>query len=311
MWDSLVRNDVGKELISDIKPSTLKVFYSKLSKKKYAKATIKYIHELITPTFELAIDDEMLSNNPAKRVKCGGYGEDPVERTALTIQQQENLLEFIDNSKVYNVYGPMVRIQLGTGVRAGELLGLTRDDIDLDKGIIKIDHQLIYKNRGGKGTEFKIAPPKTRAGKRNIPITHEVRQAINKQYQYNMMLGIGKTYEVDGHRGFLFNSKTGRPMQLSAYNCVLKNIVNKYNAIETARAKYEHRKPDLMPRITSHILRHTGCTRMAEQGISIKILQYIMGHENVAVTLQVYTHISDPNMVATELEKADPLKVAR
>ena len=50
---------------------------------------------------------------------------------------------------------------------------------------------------------------------------------------------------------------------------------------------------------------------MAEQGISIKILQYIMGHENVAVTLQVYTHISDPNMVATELEKADPLKVAR
>jgi hypothetical protein len=72
MWDSLVRNDVGKELISDIKPSTLKVFYSKLSKKKYAKATIKYIHELITPTFELAIDDEMLSNNPAKRVKCGG-----------------------------------------------------------------------------------------------------------------------------------------------------------------------------------------------------------------------------------------------
>jgi integrase len=139
----------------------------------------------------------------------------------------------------------------------------------------------------------------------------EVRQAINKQYQYNMMLGIGKTYEVDGHRGFLFNSKTGRPMQLSAYNCVLKNIVNKYNAIETARAKYERRKPDLMPRITSHILRHTGCTRMAEQGISIKILQYIMGHENVAVTLQVYTHISDPNMVATELEKADPLKVAR
>ena len=100
-------------------------------------------------------------------------------------------------------------------------------------------------------------------------------------------------------------------MQLSAYNCVLKNIVNKYNAIETARAKYEHRKPDLMPRITSHILRHTGCTRMAEQGISIKILQYIMGHENVAVTLQVYTHISDPNMVATELEKADQLKVAR
>ena len=94
-------------------------------------------------------------------------------------------------------------------------------------------------------------------------------------------------------------------MQLSAYNNVLKNIVKKYNLIETNKAKLERRELELLPAISSHILRHTGCTRMAESGMNIKILQYIMGHENVEVTLQVYTHISDWNNVADEMGRIE------
>jgi integrase len=304
MWDSIVRNELGNELVYNIKPSTIKMFYSRLSKKNYAKATIKYIHELIMPTFEVAVDDELLDKNPAKRVKFSMYGRDAKERQALTVKQQEDLLEFVENSPVYNVYGPMLRIQLGTGLRAGELLGLTRHDFVLCKGEINIDHQLIYKN-SGKGTQFKISPPKTKAGNRKIPMTEDVKSAIREQLENNLRLGINNSYEIEGYRGFLFNSKSGRPMQLSAYNNVLKNIVKKYNLIETNKAKLERREPELLPAISSHILRHTGCTRMAESGMNIKILQYIMGHENVEVTLQVYTHISDWNNVSDEMGRIE------
>ena len=63
-----------------------------------------------------------------------------------------------------------------------------------------------------------------------------------------------------------------------------------------------------MPHISAHTLRHTGCTRMAECGIDIKTLQYIMGHESIATTMDIYNHV-DTTRVAVELQKMDKIKI--
>ena len=122
-------------------------------------------------------------------------------------------------------------------------------------------------------------------------------------------MGIDRDVEIDGRKGFIFTSKNGRPLQPSAVNNALYNIVDAYNKTEKERASREHRKPEFLPSISAHILRHTGCTRMAERGMDVKVLQYIMGHANIAVTMEVYNHITEYARIENEILKMEDLMV--
>ena len=87
---------------------------------------------------------------------------------------------------------------------------------------------------------------------------------------------------IDGHTGFLFLDKDGKPKVAMHLEHVMKRIVDRYNDAHE----------DQLPSITPHVLRHTFCTEMANSGIDLKSLQYLMGHSDVGVTLNVYTHAS-------------------
>ncbi len=159
----------------------------------------------------------------------------------------------------------MLVIMIGTACRCGEIIGLTWSDIDMKNKQVSINHQLIYRNLG-EGSRLCVTSPKTEAGVRDIPMTASVRKAFEKQRECQFMMGMDRDYEVDGMKGFIFTSKNGRPLQPGAVNNVLYNIVDAYNKQEAVKAKKEHRKPEMMPRISAHILRHTGCTDAPECG---------------------------------------------
>ena len=89
---------------------------------------------------------------------------------------------------------------------------------------------------------------------------------------------------------------------------MLRNIVNAYNKKEVSSAEQKHQKPVLLPHISAHTFRHTACTRMAESGMDIKALQYIMGHSDISVTMDVYNHV-DKNRIRREIEKMDGIEV--
>ncbi|MCM1126939.1 MAG: tyrosine-type recombinase/integrase [Lachnospiraceae bacterium] len=108
-----------------------------------------------------------------------------------------------------------------------------------------------------------------------------------------------------GDSGRLFeelDKKTGVPLMPSAVNNVIYNVADKYNKEEVAKAKKEHRKAELLPRISAHNLRHTACTNMAKQGMNVKVLQYIMGHAHSDVTMDVYNHIANKQDIREEVE---------
>jgi len=113
----------------------------------------------------------------------------------------------------------------------------------------------------------------------------------------------------DGLRDFVFTGKNGLPMMPGAVNNVLYNIVEAYNKAETINAKKERRKASLLPKFSAHIMRHIGCTRMAEQGMDAKVLQYIMGLANVQVTIDVYNHITSIERIENEIKKMENLMV--
>ena len=100
-----------------------------------------------------------------------------------------------------------------------------------------------------------------------------------------------KQQKIDGINDFVFTNTQGKPYATNAINFMLNNVVKAYNTKEIEQARKERRKAELLPHISAHILRHTACTRLAESGLEPKVLQYIMGHTNVAVTLNIYTHL--------------------
>lgn len=291
VWKNAIENtDLGNMKIAKIKQLHVRAFYSGLVKAGYAANTIKLYHNLIYPTLELAVDSDIIRKNPAKDCKKG-VGGTKKERTAMTIAEQEKMLDFVKSSKRYSIYYPMLIFALSTALRVGELTGLRWTDVDWKQNVIHIRQQLIYKNLGD-GCRFHIQPLKTEAGRRDIPMTANARKSLLKQRELSLMLGKNaKIQEVEGITDFVFTNSQGKPYAVNAINFVLDNVVKAYNESEEIKAENEHRDPELLPHISAHILRHTACTRLAETGLEPKVLQYIMGHANVSVTLDVYTHL--------------------
>lgn len=302
MWRNNVQDSfLGNMKISAIKPMHIDNLYAEFSRRGLAKNSIKLIHNLLKPCLQKAVDNDLIRKNPANQI--GKITGTKTNRNALTIEQQERFLAFVRGSSVYNVYYPMLVAALGTALRIGELTGLTWDDIDLKANIINVNHQLCYKKKDGK-IQFCISELKTDAGQRKIPLTSETRKALFDQKALYLALGRSSQAEIDGKTNFVFITKNGTPFATNAINFVLKNIVEAYNRKEKEKADKEHRKPELLPHISAHILRHTGCTRMAERGVDPKTLQYIMGHADIKVTMEVYNHADDAR-VKKEMQKAE------
>ncbi len=303
VWKNTVKESVlGNMKIGQIKQIHIRAFYADLTKQGLSANTIKLCHSLIFPALEMAVDSDIIRKNPAKDCKKGISGTKK-EKVAMCIKEQERLLHFVKNSNIYKVYYPLLVFALCTGLRVGELTGLRWVDVDLKENIIHIRQQLIYKNYGD-GCRFHLQDLKTDAGRRNIPLTAEARKSLIRQKELYFLLGISqKRQEVEGISDFVFINTQGNPYATNAINLMLDNVVKAYNKQEAAQAQKENRRPFPLPHISAHILRHTACTRLAESGLEPKVLQYIMGHANISVTMDIYTHL-DFSQIQKKIEEA-------
>ena len=287
--------------VVDFKTSHVRTFFSQLSDEGLAHSTIKGFYAMLNPSFEMAVADEIIRKNPVTGT-LGDYGAPAKEKEALTLEQQEKLLKFVENSKVYKPHLPMMQIMFGACLRVSETIGLTWSDVDMKNREIHVGGQLVY-YEGDEGYCFHDSETKTDAGIRTIPMTQTVYDAFRKQKELNLMLGLQSNVEIGGRSGFIFNTKHGRPIMPAGVNSFLKNIVNAYNKKETALAAQENREPELMPHISAHTLRHTGCTRLGENNVNPKVMQYVMGHSDAKITMNVYNHIAEMSHVENEMSK--------
>lgn len=307
MWSIAIKDSsIGEMEIGKIKKSHILKVYAELSQKGFKNGTIQGIHNILHPTLQLAVDDDVIRNNPCKGCADEYRKKDAKEKEAMTLEEQQIMFEFMEES-IYSVYIPMIKFMIGTACRCSEMTGLTWNDIDMRKRTVSINHQLIYKAMG-RESKYILHEPKTKKGKRVIPMTNDVYDALHEQKKLQLALGTFCNDEVCGLKGFVFTNRNANPIMSGNVNDILKRLVNKYNKIESRRAEEEKREPKLLPHISAHTLRHTGCTRMAECGIDIKTLQYIMGHESIATTMDIYNHV-DTTRVAVELQKMDKIKI--
>lgn len=292
LYDTYIRHTIGSRKIADIRYSDMKKFYGDLiTEKNLLPSSVDRINVVVNPVFNVAVRDGLIRTNPVsgiigelKKTHCWSQNQ----RHSLTEDEQEAFIKFLMNDAQYKRWYPLFAFLLGTGCRIGEALGLTWNDCDFKKDIISINHNLVYKpEEESNQAYFRILEPKTEAGKREIPMLSDVRHILLEERKRQFAAG-GCSPTVDGYTGFIFLNKNNNLHQNSNINRVLIRMTNKYNQEEEIRAIEELRAPVYLPHISAHTFRHTFCTRLCENETNLKVIQKIMGHSNITITMEVY-----------------------
>ena len=270
------KEDFGKLRIDRVKQSDAKAWLIKMQKVDgRGYSTIHTVRGVVRPAFEMALQDDLIRKNPFQFELATVIVNDSVIREAITRAQERAFLNFIQNDSHYSKYYDGIYILFNTGLRVSEFCGLTIGDIDFKKKRIRINHQL---QRTSK-MEYIIEPTKTKNGERFVPMSPQVaacfRRIIDNRKKPK------KEPMIDGYTGFLFLDKNEMPMVALHWEKYFSHILKKYNSIYKVQ----------LPKITPHVCRHTFCSNMAKSGMNPKTLQYIMGHSDISITLDTYTHL--------------------
>lgn len=269
------KEDFGARRIDTIKLSDAKTWLIKLQDDGRGYSSIHSIRGVVRPAFQMAVDDDLIRKNPFEFQLATVVVNDSVTREAITRKQQREFLRFIKEDKHFCKYYDGIYILFNTGLRVSEFVGLTANDIEFDKQRIKIDHQL----QRTRNMEYEILTPKTEKGERYVPMKEDVADCFRRIIQNRKHPKIEPM--IDGYSGFLFLDKNDMPMVALHWEKYFQHIREKYNSIYRVQ----------MPCITPHVCRHTFCSNMAKSGMNPKTLQYIMGHSDIGVTLNTYTHL--------------------
>lgn len=271
------QEDFGYRYIEDIRVSDAQQWIMKLHQDGRGYSTITSVRGVVKPAFQMACNEDLIRKNPFLFKLTDVVPNDSQKRIAMTMEQQQLWMEFIRTDPTYCKYYDEFVILLETGMRVSEFCGLTKGDLNFAARKIRVDHQLVRDRNGN----YFVEKTKTACGCRYIPMTDAVYHSLKRILANRRQLALETI--IDGYSGFLFLDKNDNP----------KVALHIENEMRWTMKKYCKRYPDKpLPHITPHVFRHTFCTNMANAGMDLKSLQYVMGHSDIGVTLNVYTHAS-------------------
>ena len=290
----LQKEEFARKKIGEVKTSDAKLFLIKLQEDGRRYSTVKTVRGVLRPAFQMAVDDDLLNKNPFNFELAGVVVNDSVTREAISREQMNKFLKFVHDDNCFCKYYEVVFILFHTGMRISEFCGLTLRDIDFENHLINIDHQL----QRNSDMTLVIQETKTRAGKRKLPMTHDVEDCFRAIIEDRPTPRCEKM--IDGHTGFLFLDDNGLPLVAMHWEHRFSRMVGRYNDIYRVQ----------IPNITPHVCRHTYCSNQARAGMNPKTLQYLMGHSDISVTLNTYTHLGLED-AAEELRRMEEAENAR
>lgn len=282
----LADNEFGGRRISGITTLDAKEWLISLQRdhgKRYS--SIHTIRGVLRPAFPLAEEDDLIRRNPFNFELATILVNDQVAREALTPKQERRFLDFVRSDSHYSRYYDAFYILLNTGLRISEFCGLTAGDIDFERGSVCVSKQL----QRSSDMRYYIERPKTSSGVRYVPMSVGVAKCFRRVVANRPKPPIEPV--VDGVSGFLFLDKNQMPRVALHWEKYFQYAVAKHNRI------YK----DELPKITPHVCRHTFCSKMARKGMDPVKLKYVMGHSDIDVTYNTYTHLGFDDVKADVL----------
>lgn len=285
-FNAHIKPAIGKKRVTSIRMEQIQTIYNSMANSNYAEGTIKLVGVILYGMFKQAVKSELINKNPVAMATIP-KAKERKERVVLTAEQQK---QFQTYAKTWSEYFRIFLLALCTGMRNGEVRGLFWSDIDFENRVIYVTGTLKYV----KGIGHYKGTPKTKTSKRDIPMLGVcydllLEQRQNQEEQKNLL---GEWWEpLKGLENLVFTSNDGKPVSREKVTAELNKIIKKM-----------HDDHVNIPQFTFHSLRHTFATRGLEQGISLKIMQTILGHTTLAMTSDLYSHVL-PTTKAQEMEK--------
>jgi len=286
-YEKNVKPILGDMLLTDVKPMHCKTVLNSMIA-SYAGSTIRQTYITMGTMFKAAKENGLIDTHPLDGVRFEASVKAPDEIHFLTVTEQAKFMEAARHSHNYAQYA----LILETGLRTGEMIGLTWDAIDWERHTLTVNKTLEFRY---KQQEWRAGPPKTKKSYRTIPLTDTAYQILWDLYQVREYrkeapeLDKELTY-VDRRtaektkmnmRDLVFiNFRTGMPAKNSSYDTHL------YKLCDTAGIEH----------FCMHALRHTYATRAIERGMPPKVLQKLLGHASIKTTMDKYVHVTDDSL---------------
>ncbi|EGT4600766.1 site-specific integrase [Clostridioides difficile] len=272
-----IKPNLGRYKLKLITPLIIQKFLNDKSKENYSSGTIRVIKGVLNNSFKMAVYPyKFIKENPMFYIKVPKNAIENKENNKLKIITLDEFNTIIKKYNKEHYMNIVLNIGFSTGMRAGEVLGLRWEDIDLKNKIIKVRHTLIDKGNG----IFELTTPKTDSSVRDIQIGDSLIKSLKEKKieQKELKLKYGQWY-FDSD--WVCTKKNGSQITLHS----LKNMSRTINR-------------DLGIDFNFHSLRHTHATMLLEAGANIKDIQKRLGHNKIATTMDTYSHVT--NKMKTE-----------
>lgn len=275
--NTLKQYKLGYMEIGKIRPEHCEEWLADM-KKKYRGSSIQTQISLIKRTFEYALDYDYVAKNPFRRITTDRSDSKKME--ALSVEDMNRFLEFCLKDTHSSHCYDMLYVLFWSGLRASELCGLTLDNIDMDNRMIVVDKQLQCINH-----THVVLPTKTMNGERIIHMTDGVYESFQRIIKNRYLKGDIEPvcYDEQGnaYEGFVFLATRSR-------RTIVRGHVEEY--LQNCIKRFNNANPDNpIRKFEPHICRHTFATNM--QYLPPKTLQYILGHGNIATTIDNYVDV--------------------
>ena len=278
--DLYVRPYLGNLMLAKVEAGDIQELYNRLREAGLARSTVSFVHTLLKSTFKLAARRRKVTYNPMDGVDSPGgkrLKEEQAQKRESRVLSPEQVFAFLTASKETR-FSVLFTIAFDTGCRPGELLGLKWANLDLHERKLRIQHGINWRKGKNKGEkEWYLDTPKTAHGRRNLTLTDDLIDllAIHRKRQLEERLRAGMAWS---DHDFVFADERGEPYSQSRLRYYCKQIL---------------KAADLPEHFSPYSARHTSATLLMASGVNPTTVRDRLGHSDVRLTLQTYTHPTD------------------
>lgn len=291
---------IGSKKLKDIKPLDVQRALNTMEQEGISNSAMREALGRLRECMEFAVGNQMITSNPCLIVEVPWTYKKAKEEIALTQEEQNALLNEVEDSW----YKEMFYFMCLTGVRVGELGGLQWSDIDFSKKCITIRRSLSCSYCNGKKREMLVSP-KTVNSTRQIPFLGEMEEVLKtqKEKQKRLKAELGERWRSgEEFSDLVFTTGMGSPCSRYIVDKEVKKVIKRIREKEAVLAVQEQREPKIIRDFHPHTLRHTFATRCFENKMEPKVVQSLLGHSSISITLNIYTHVLD-NKMDEEIKK--------
>jgi len=280
IFDRHILPELSGKYLEEVRQIHIKEIINELDEQGYGWETQNKVRLLTQDLFNVALDNDYIIKNPAKGIRLKKV-KPKEDRFVLCVDDQNDFFTCCAGT----FYDNFFLTEVNTGLRPGEMCALEEDDIDFENHVIHVTKTLLYqKLEGDDKKTFHMDPPKTYTSERDVLINAVAETALRKQIRLKHLLA--RKYKKDGEfADLLFVTKFNTPLCSQILCDAIKRIVDMINL--------QRDEIEKIPYFGAHTFRHTFATRCLEAGVEMKVLQNILGHATLQMTVDLYAHVLD------------------